>query len=104
MSAPLSATQPFPRQVGGMFGGPRGRIIPDGAYTATGVGDPNMGYNGDGWYWQQYPYVISGLSGYATPSTETGAPTNTYVENSSMKVGGGTNTAQVPDYGGTAAY
>lgn len=104
MSAPLSSIQPFSEPVGGMFGGPRGRKKERGAYLASGVGTPTSGYNGDGWYWNLYPAVISGLSGYATPSTETGAPTNAYVEDSSMKVGGGPNTAEVPAYGGTAAY
>ena len=111
MTAPLSGIQKFPRQTAGMFGGPRGRIMEGGAYTATGVGDPTKGYNGDGWYWQQYPYVISGITGYATPSTETGAPANTYVDSSDSKVGGGVNTAvdtSAPtdgqSQGGTAAY
>jgi hypothetical protein len=91
MTVPLSGVQKFPRQVGGMFGGPRGRIMEGGAYnTISGIGTPNNGYNGDGWYWNQYPAVIAGLSGYSAPSTETGAPTNTYVDNNETKVGGGT--------------
>jgi len=112
MTAPLSGVQKFPRQVGGMFGGPRGRIMQDGAYNvASGVGSPNTGYNGDGWYWNNYPAVISGITGYATPSTETGAPTNTYVDTDIEKVGGGalgSIDASAPtsgqSQGGTAAY
>jgi hypothetical protein len=105
MSAPLSAVQYSPRQTPGMFGGPRGRITPDGAYTATGTGDPKYGYRGDGWYWNQYPNVISGINGYAAPSTQTGMPLGSPdPEDGTGKVGGGAAQAEIPAYGGTAAY
>ena len=104
MTAPLSASQPFPEQVTGMFGGPRGRISPRGAYSFAGVGDPLMGYAGYGAFWQQYPGIIAGQSGYGAMSTTTGAPVATPAEESMVKVGGGPAEAEIPDYGGTAAY
>lgn len=100
------------QQVAGMFGGPRSRIRPRGAYTVTGVGDPNMGYNGLGYHWNTYPGLLGGLSGYQGVSTETGMPVDNTHTADSLKVGGGVTTA-IPDdgipsqgmsEGGTAAY
>lgn len=93
MSSPLSSQQPYPEQVTGMFGGPRGRISPRGAYSFAGVGDPLMGYNGYGAFWQQYPGIIAGQSGYAAMSTATGSPVGTPTEESMLKVGGGPSQA-----------
>jgi hypothetical protein len=104
MTAPLSASQPFPEQETGTFGGPRGRIRPRGSYSFAGVGDPLMGYNGYGAFWTQYPGIIAGESGYGAMSTDTGSPVGTPDVGYTDKVGGGATAAQVPDYGGTAAY
>ena len=110
MSAPLSASQPFPQQETGMFGGPQGRIRPRGAYAVAGVGDPQMGYNGYGAFWGLYPGIIGGLSGAGSVSTTTGATVGTPGEESMEKVGGGavgTSAETVPTgntVGGTAAY
>lgn len=104
MTAPLSASQSAPEQVAGMFGGPLGRIRPRGAYSFAGVGDPAMGYAGYGAFWQQYPGMIAGVSGYGAMSTTTGVSVGTPSEESMLKVGGGPSQAEIPDYGGTAAY
>jgi hypothetical protein len=69
-----------------------------------GVGDPAMGYSGYGYFWNNYPAMIAGTSDYASMSTTTGAPVGTPTEESMLKVGGGPSQADVPDYGGTAAY
>jgi hypothetical protein len=61
-----------------------------------------MGYSGYGAYWTQYPYMISGESGYGAMSTATGSPIGTPDPGIDGKVGGGVNGAEVPDYGGTA--
>jgi hypothetical protein len=100
------------QQATGMFGGPRGRIRPRGAYTVTGVGDPNMGYNGLGYNWNTYPGLLGGQSGYQDVSTETGMPVDNTHTADSVKVGGGVTTASQDDNipnqgmseGGTAAY
>lgn len=105
MAVPLSCqfTQEE-QQVTGMFGGPRGVIRPRGAYTVAGVGDPNMGYQGNGFYWNTYPGLLGGLSQYQNVSTETGSPVGSVGTADTAKVGGGPGQAEVPDYGGTAAY
>ena len=92
------------QQVPGMFGGPRGRVAPRGAYTVMGVGDPNLGYNGSGFYWSTYPGLLGGQSGYQNVSTETGMPVGSVQTADTAKVGGGAAQAEIPDYGGTAAY
>jgi hypothetical protein len=61
-------------------------------------------YNGDGWYWERYPNIISGMQGTTVPSTETGVTLDTPMPQSELKVGGGPSQAEIPDYGGTAAY
>lgn len=104
MSVPLSGAQDFPQQVPGMFGGPRGRITPRGAYTVAGVGDPQLGYSGYGYFWGPYANIMSGVSGFAGVSTETGATVGTPVEAEQGKVGGGAAAAEPSPMGGTAAY
>ena len=102
MTAPLSGMQYQSEMVTGMFGGPRGRIRPRGSYSFAGVGDPTMGYNGYGMFWQQYPNMIGGMAVGGGASTETGATVGTpNVTADQLKVGGGPLMAQVPDYGGT---
>lgn len=106
MSAPLSGVQhSTDRQTTGMFGGPRGRIAPRGSYVVQGVGDPAMGYSGYGYFWGPYTQLMSGSANYAGMSTITGVPVGTpNVPDNELKVGGGPSQAEVPDYGGTAAY
>lgn len=95
----------FAQPVTGMFGGPRGRIRPRGAYAVAGVGDPRYGYAGTpGYAWNVMPGLLGGISGYAALSTITGVPVGTPEVESESKVGGGVTDAQVPDLGGTAAY
>lgn len=97
MTVPLSGAQPFPEQVTGSYGAPRGRIRPRGSYSFAGVGDPLMGYNGYGAFWAQYPGIIAGQSGYGAMSTTTGAPVGTPSEESMEKVGGGPSGADTSD-------
>lgn len=105
MSVPLSAVQHSNQPLAtGMFGGPRGAKAPRGSYIVQGVGDPAMGYAGYGFFWNTYPALIAGTSDYAGVSTTTGVPVGTPSEESMLKVGGGPTKAEVPDYGGTAAY
>jgi hypothetical protein len=107
MTSPLSPEfDNAQHQVAGMFGGPRGRKSPRGSYTIPGVGDPKKGYSGYGYYWGPYSQLMSGTSDIAGLSTETGSPVGTPspVAYDMLKVGGGRAEAQVPDYGGTAAY
>lgn len=106
MSTPLSGPQFESDQnlATGMFGGPRGRIAPRGSYVVQGVGDPAMGYSGYGYFWNNYPALIGGTSEYAAMSTVTGAPLGTPDVGSEKKVGGGPTDAEIPAYGGTAAY
>lgn len=106
MTAPLSGQFDAPQRnlATGMFGGPRGAKAPRGSYIIQGVGDPAMGYAGYGYYWGQYPAIIGGYSDYQAMSTATGSPVGTPEAQSDAKVGGGPSQAEVPDYGGTAAY
>jgi len=103
MSAPLSGQfNTDINQATGMFGATRTQIAPRGV-----IGIPQDGpvYAGSaGIYWNQMPAFIAGQSDFAGFSTETGVPMNTPVVESETKVGGGPSSAQVPDYGGTAAY
>lgn len=90
-----------------MFGAPRGRIRPRGAYSFAGVGDPLMGYNGYGAFWTQYPGIIAGQSGYAAMSTTTGVPVGTPSEESFAKGDRAAEIGLMSDggaQGGTAAY
>jgi hypothetical protein len=104
MSAPLSSK---------LFGSG----VPQGTGTGSHVRDyiaprgvigiPQDGpeYAGSaGIYWDQMPAIIAGSSGYSALSTETGVPMGTPAIDSELKVGGGPSQAEVPDYGGTAAY
>jgi len=105
MSVPLSSVQHSNGALAtGMFGGPRGVKAPRGSYVVMGVGDPAMGYSGYGYFWNNYPSMVAGTSDYAAVSTTTGVPVGTPTEESMLKVGGGRKRAEVPDYGGTAAY
>lgn len=106
MTAPLSG-QFSPEKAKGMFGGPRAPKGRDGAGNLNALSGTTYGGAGLGWYWQSYPNVISGLTEYATDATMPGsnieAVRATEVASES-KVGGGPSQAEVPDYGGTAAY
>lgn len=107
MTAPLSGQFDENRPLAtGMFGGPRGIKATRGSYIVQGIGDPAMGYNGYGYYWGQYPAMVGGLSGYQSMSTETGVPLGTPApqEEQQEKVGGGASSAEIPAYGGTAAF
>lgn len=110
MTLPLSSMQNFPEQATGMFGAPRGRIRPRGSYSFAGVGDPIMGYSGYGMFWQQYPGIIAGQSGFLNVSTTTGATVGTPSEEAMQKVGGGVKGTEITSgptgssVGGTAAY
>jgi hypothetical protein len=103
MSVPLSGQfDQESTQTTGMMAGPRGQKAPRGV-----VGVPQDGpvYAGSaGIYWNQMPAFIGGISDFAGFSTETGVPMGTPAVSDELKVGGGPTSAQVPDYGGTAAY
>jgi hypothetical protein len=95
MSAPLSGQFDTEiNQTTGMYAGPRGRISPRGV---TYAGVPGM-------FWDQMPALIAGQSDYVGLSTVTGAPAGTPDVGYTDKVGGGAGAAQIPDFGGTAAY
>jgi hypothetical protein len=100
MTAPLSGQfNSDINQATGGGGTPRGLIAPRGV---TGIPKNAPIYVGSaGIYWDQMPAFIAGQSGYAGLSTETGVPMGTPNVEYEQKVGGGPNTAQVPDYGGT---
>lgn len=103
MSAPLSGQfDSEEEQTTGMFAGPRGQKAPRGVINLPQDGPVYAGSAGI--YWDQMPAFIGGQSGYAGLSTETGAPMGTPAIDSELKNGGGPTTAQVPDFGGTAAY
>jgi hypothetical protein len=106
MTAPLSLAQNSSRALAsGMFGGQKQVIAPRGSYVVQGVGDPAMGYDGTpGYAWNVMPGLIGGLSDFGQVSTDTGVPVGTPEVPDEGKVGGGPIQAQVPDYGGTAAY
>ena len=112
MSAPLSGQ--FDQEVSasekvkGMYGGPRATKGRDGTGNLAATSGATYGGQGLGWYWQGYPNIIGGLIGYPPEATMPGS--NMSVVNdqpevaSESKVGGGPSQAEVPDYGGTAAY
>lgn len=105
MSAPLSALQQTNRPLAtGMMGGKKQVIAPRGSYIVQGVGDPAMGYAGYGYYWNVYPGLIAGTSRFGGVSTETGSPVGTPMPENEKKIGGGPTEAEVPAYGGMAAY
>lgn len=105
MTAPLSLVQQVGRPLAtGMFGGKKQVIAPRGSYVVAGVGDPAMGYEGNGYYWNNYPALIAGTSNFGQVSTIPGVPVGTPEVPSEGKVGGGPTQAEIPAYGGTAAY
>jgi hypothetical protein len=103
MSAPLSSVQQSGKKLGtSIQASVRDRISPRGV-----IGIPQDGpvYAGSaGIYWNWMPGVIGGVSDYSGLSTETGVPMGTPALDYETKVGGGPTSAQVPDFGGTAAY
>jgi hypothetical protein len=103
MTAPLSSVQQSGKKLGtGIQSSVRDRIAPRGV-----VGIPQDGpvYAGSaGIYWNQMPAFIGGISDFSGFSTETGVPMGTPAVSDELKVGGGPTSAQVPDFGGTAAY
>lgn len=107
MSAPLSG-QFNEQRVKGMFGGPRATKGNDGTGDMTKLSGTTYGGAGLGWYWTGYPAVIGGLTEYDPNVTMTGSNMQAVGDNpeiaSESKVGGGPSQAEVPDYGGTAAY
>lgn len=107
MTAPLGG-QFSPEKVKGMFGGPRATKGRDGTGDLTKLSGTTYGGQGLGWYWQGYPAVTGGLTDYDPRVTEVGSNMQAVMSQpqvaSELKVGGGPTQAQVPDYGGTAAY
>jgi hypothetical protein len=86
----------------GIYGNVRDGIAPRGV-----IGIPQEGpvYAGSaGIYWDEMPGVIGGQSNYGALSTVTGVSEGTPDVGYTDKVGGGRTTAQIPDYGGTAAF
>lgn len=109
MTAPLSGQfQSEASKVGGMFGGPRGSKGKYDQGNLNKLSGTTYGGQGLGWFWQGYPNVIGGLTEYDPAVTMTGSNMQAVnaqpVIESESKVGGGRAKAQVPDYGGTAAY
>lgn len=104
MTAPLSSQfEQEEQKATGMFGGPRRLIAPRGAQSVVQDGPIYAGSAGV--YWNQMPAIIGGIADFAGLSTETGSPMRTPdVGAGTGKVGGGAAQAEVPDYGGTAAY
>ena len=107
MTAPLGG-QFSEERVKGMFSGPRATKGRDGTGDLTKLSGTTYGGQGLGWFWQGYPNVIGGLTEYDPSVTMTGSnmqAVNAQPEIASeSKVGGGRSQAEVPDYGGTAAY
>ena len=107
MTAPLS-TQFAAKRVKGMFGGPRATKGYDGTGDLSQLSGTTYGGAGLGWYWQGYPAIIGGLTEYDPNVTSTGSNMSAVMDQpevaSESKVGGGPSQAEVPDYGGTAAY
>jgi hypothetical protein len=50
------------------------------------------------------PAAIAGKTDFAANSTQTGSSIQTVEDLSTSKVGGGAAQAEIPAYGGTAAY
>ena len=107
MTAPLGG-QFSDERVKGMFGGPRATKGRDGTGDLTKLSGTTYGGQGLGWYWQGYPNIIGGLTEYDPSVTMTGSNMQAVNDQpevaSESKVGGGPSQAEVPDYGGTAAY
>jgi hypothetical protein len=103
MSAPLSGqfTDNMP-QATGQYAAPTTDIAPRGVKRLAH--DTPVYVGSAGIYWNQMPAFIAGQNNFAGFSTLTGVSEGTPIEAEFGKVGGGTAEAQVPDYGGTAAY
>lgn len=65
---------------------------------------PENGFSGMGYWWYGYPGYIGGISNFAADAGDPGSNMEAVSETSFAKVGGGPLSADVPDYGGTAAY
>jgi hypothetical protein len=109
MTAPLSGQFSKPK-VKGMMGGPRATKGRDGSGDLSAVsGKPlpgtTRGNLSAAWFWNQYPYLIGGLTEYDPNATMPGSNLQSLgaseVEQEA-KVGGGASQAQIPDYGGTS--
>lgn len=97
----------FDQQVKGMFGGPRATKGNDGTGNLSLNSGTTYGGAGLGWFWQGYPAVIGGLTEYNPNATMAGSNLDAVRQTeiaSESKVGGGPTQAEIPDYGGTAAY
>jgi len=93
-------------QANGMMGGPRGK---KGTYLMGNLAETSgitYGGQGLGWYWQGYPSVIGGMTEYDPSALMPGSNMEAVQQSevSTSKVGGGAAQAEIPDYGGTAAY
>lgn len=108
MTAPLSGQfNSEASKVGGMFGGPRGSKGKYDQGNLNRLSGTTYGGQGLGWFWQGYPNVIGGLTEYDPNTTMPGSNMQAVGQAeiaSESKVGGGPSQAEVPDYGGTAAY
>jgi hypothetical protein len=106
MSAPLSANQMAASRplATGIYGSDRDLIAPRGSYIPIDNSLMNVYQGNAGNQWSGMPAFIAGTSNYAGLSTVTGVPEGTPDVGYTDKVGGGRTTAQIPDFGGTAAY
>ena len=103
MTLPLSGQFSQPK-VKGMMGGARDTKGFDGSGDMTAISGTTRGNLQAAWFWNQYPYVIGGLTEYSPQATMPGSNLQALgpsVAESDLKVGGGPSQAQVPDYGGT---
>lgn len=103
MTAPLSGQFSSPKAKG-MMGGPRATKGFDGSGDMSVLSGTTRGNLQSAWFWNQYPYVIGGLTEYDAQATMPGSNLQALgasVPASELKVGGGPSQAQVPDYGGT---
>lgn len=93
-------------QVSGMMGGPRGQK----GHTLQGnlaqTSGTTYGGQGLGLYWYSYPSVIGGMTEYNPAALMPGSDLSAVQQSETFtdKVGGGAAQAEIPDYGGTAAY
>jgi hypothetical protein len=103
MSAPLSGqfTDNMP-QATGQYAAPNVDIAPRGVQRLPQDGPVYVGSAGI--YWNKMPAFIAGQNSFAGYSTLTGVPEGTPIQAEFGKVGGGAPEAQIPAYGGTAAY
>jgi hypothetical protein len=107
MSQALSSAL-FSQRVKGDKGGPRATKGNDGTGDLSlNSGAVTYGGEGNGDFWQLYPGMIGGLVEYNPMALEPGSnreALSDYSEQSFGKVGGGAADAEIPPYGGTAAY